>query len=199
MHPLSSTKSSSEPTMQRPPSKNFKDLWELKDFSDFTIVTGKQEFPVHKVVLAAQSPVFASMLKNDEQVKLTNKLEIKDCSEEIVRVFLQSFYTGNVSDDEKVFELFSLACVFKFEQLKAQLEQKCVNSLDDENVFNALELGNLYKSETLFEAAYKQVKAKIFSGLARDVLKVKPDQLKQIFEIIRESENAPTSEANKSQ
>lgn len=139
------------------------------------------------------------MFKNDEQVKLTNKLEIKDCSEEIVRVFLQSFYTGKVSDDEEVFELFSLACVFKFEQLKAQLEQKCVNSLDDENVFNALKLGKLYKSETLVEAAYKQVKAKIFSGLARDVLKGKPDQLKQIFEIIRDSEKAQISEANKSQ
>jgi BTB/POZ domain len=173
---------------QRLPSGNFHHLWELKGFSDFTVVCGNKQFPVHKIVLAAQSPVFAAMFKNDEQVKSTKKLEIKDYSEELVEIFLKCLYAGEVSQEgsQKALKLFGLAKKFEVEQLKSELEEECISSLNDENAFDALAAGNRYKSEALIEAAYDQAKGMIIGGLERGVLKDKPDQLKHFMEVIKE-------------
>lgn len=34
--------------------------------TDFTIMVGEHEIPVHKIILAARSPVFAAMLNHED-------------------------------------------------------------------------------------------------------------------------------------
>lgn len=162
---------------------NFESIWKLNDFHDFTVVCEGKEFPVHKNVLAIQSSVFASMFKNDEQVKSTNKLEIKDCVADVVGEFLKSLYTGEVGD-ENALELFSLAHTFDVEFLKKELEDICVSNVNEENALKAHELGKLFGSAALVDAAYDQIKETVIEALDRDILKQNPDQLKVIMGII---------------
>ena len=53
-----------------------------------------REFNVHRIVLAARSPVFASMFEHDLAEKNTNVVDIPDCTAESFEVFLHYLYSG---------------------------------------------------------------------------------------------------------
>lgn len=144
-------------------------LWTLKSFSDLTIVVGKKEIQVHKSVVASQSSVFAAMMMNDEQFKTTNKLEIKDYSEEAVEDFLRDFYTNEFESTGNALELFSLASNFNVIELKTVYEKMVISSLNEGNALTALKLGNLHESLPIVEAAFYKIK------------KIIPDPLKKSF------------------
>lgn len=63
--------------------------------SDFTVVVGNESIPVHKVLLAAGSPVFAGMFRHEgtKEVK-EKKVVIPDARAEVVKDMLQFLYTG---------------------------------------------------------------------------------------------------------
>jgi hypothetical protein len=165
-------------------TNEFKKLWELRQFSDFKIVVGTKEVSVHKCVLAAQSPVFASMLENDEQVKATNKLEIKDCNEEAVEEFLRGLYTGEIENEENNLDLFSLACTFDVEVLKTAYEGIVIKTLNEDTALKALKLGTLYKSDKIIEVAASEVKKMLPGEIKLEALKRKPERIEEIVEVM---------------
>lgn len=170
-------------------NSEFKRLWELKDLSDFSIFVGEKEFQVHKVVLALQSPVLRSMLKNDVQVKATNKLELKDCSEGAAENFLRYLYTGEMAEEEYALDVFSLACIFDVPKIKIEQEKIAIKNLNGENVVKALKLGKIYESTTLIDAAFERMKsiahASLQSIMSAD-LKENPERAEEIFNTIEE-------------
>lgn len=136
---------------------NYKKLWELKTFTDFTIVVGSKYFQVHKCVLAVQSSVFAKKLQNDKQVKATNKFVIEDFHEAIVEEFLRSLYTGEVKNRENALKLFSLACIFKVEELRSIYEKIIIQNVNKMNAAEVMEIGKIYNSNEIIEASWAEI------------------------------------------
>lgn len=164
--------------------KNFKAIWDLKDFSDFTIVAGSREIKVHKNVLAAQSSTFASMFKNDEQVALSNKLEVKDCSELAVEQFLESLYTGEITDSKNALDLFSLACTFDAKDFREAYEKMAIESLNEATNVKALVLGNSFNSDKLVRAAFSNLKEMYPDAIKSDELRNNPLRVQEIVDVI---------------
>lgn len=172
--------------LQGESEEGFNVLWRQRKFSDFTIVAGAKEFPVHKAVLAVRSPAFALLLENDEDVKTTNKVEIKDCSEATVEEFLRCLYTGelNEDNDDSKLDLFSLACTFEVASLREVSEELVLDSINKENAFKAFTLGNLYKSEEIIDAAFEVIKEAYPEGKFSEALKSEPHHVKGIIDAI---------------
>jgi BTB/POZ domain len=127
-------------------------LEELEESSDFTIRAGTKIFPVHKSVLRDQSSVLAMMFENDELVKATNELEIRNWSEEVVVEFLLALYTGQVVNEQNALGLFSIASELEVQELKPVFEKLVVKNLSEENADLSLTIGNVYGSTKIVEA-----------------------------------------------
>jgi hypothetical protein len=168
------------PVVTRARVNEFKKLWELKIFADFPIAIDKREIRVLRSVLAAQSPVFATLMMNDEQVKASNKLEIKDCTAEVVEKFLRSLYTGDVEDEENALDMFTLACTFDVEELKNAYEKIVIDNLDEQNALQAFKVGNLYKSDEIIDAAFGVIN-KMLPIELKDGLKQKPAEVDEVI------------------
>lgn len=167
-------------------TSNFKKLRKSSQFSDFQIIVGSKEFPVHKCILAAQSSAFTLLLKNDEQVQASNKIEIKDCCEEAVEEFLRCLYSGEVRNNkENVLELYSLACIFDVKEIREAYEGLVIKNLIDENALKVLKLGNLYKSEKLIEAAFGRLEKCFPEAITSDVLKTEPERVEEIVNTVK--------------
>lgn len=167
-------------------------LWETKKFSDFAVVVASKEFQVHKIVLAGQSSVFASMIETDEQVAVSNKLEIKDCSGEVVEEFLRCLYGSpiKVENYENALTLYSLASTFEVDELKLMLEEVLLNNLEDEHAIKALKIGNLHSAEKIIAAAFHRIKRKYPNDIQAEGLKHKPERVEDIVNEINRSKEA---------
>lgn len=167
--------------MTRKTKNDFKKLWKLDKYCDFTIIAGALEIPVLRSVLAVQSSVFADMFDNDEEVKSSRKLEIKDSSEEIVEEFVQCLYLGQIYLDSNALDLYNLACTFNVEDLKHAYEELAITQVNKHNAVHALKIANLYKSEKLGEVAWKTINLMLPDTLD-DRLKLNPGRIEKILE-----------------
>jgi Leucine-rich repeat (LRR) protein len=157
------------------------EIWETRKFCDIAIVVGSKEIPVHKSVLAVQSPVFSELFEKDEQVKATNKLEIKGCSEEAVEEFLHSLYTGKVTNFINALEVISLACTFDAQELKQVYEDLSSQWVNDGNALEALKVGNVQGSQKIIDVAFGKLKEKFPNEIKSDVLKKNPEIVEKIL------------------
>ncbi|KAH9397822.1 hypothetical protein TYRP_004149 [Tyrophagus putrescentiae] len=81
---------------------NQKSLLDSGELSDFTIVVGTTEIPVHKCVLSAHSPFFKAMFSHDcTKEAQEKKVIIPDVSIDAMKDFLQFIYTGYQVGDLK--------------------------------------------------------------------------------------------------
>lgn len=174
--PTNLTRESS--TSSNPSTDQYRKIWDYRKLHDFSIIVDSEEIPVHKIVLAIKSPVFASMFETDEKVNLTNKLEIKDCNYKIVETFFHSLYTGKVDSEDEALELFSLACTFDVSALKRIYEEIATRRIDKDNAMRALKLGNIFNSEKLVEAAFREIKLLLPDQLTEE-LKREPEKVEE--------------------
>lgn len=165
-----------------------KKLWETKTSSDFAIIVDQKEIQVHKIILSSQSSVFASMLEDNKQVKATNKLEIKDCNEEVVHAFLRSLYTGEVENDKNALELFSLACTFKVTEMQSIYKDIAIQNLNGENALKAFKLGTLYEETEVIEAAFAEIKKMYPNDIRSEALKHNPERVEEIVKYKKQIE-----------
>ncbi|XP_065061128.1 BTB/POZ domain-containing protein 6-B-like [Rhopilema esculentum] len=69
-----------------------------EELSDFALIVNEGKFPVHKFVLASESPVFKAMLYGPLAKKEQQEVEIVDCdSTEALEEFLRLIYKGEAS------------------------------------------------------------------------------------------------------
>lgn len=161
---------------------NYKKLWDLKKFYDFTIVAGGKKIRVHKNVLSVQSPVFASMFESDEAL---SKLEIKDYDENVVEQFLHSLYTAELGNEEHAMAMFDLATKFKIGELINLHEAVIVKNLNEQNVAKALAIGNLHKSDAISGAAFNMIQKMFPDEVQSEALKYKPEHIEEIIRFKR--------------
>ena len=96
--------------MTADPAKHREDLLERLDalrrketFCDVTVAANGKEFKAYKVVLAAASPFFLSLLENDMRERNEQRIEIRleEATASVMEDVLQYIYTGNVSVTEE--------------------------------------------------------------------------------------------------
>lgn len=134
-------------------------LEEKNKFSDVTIVSHNAkgdsslapvEFPAHKVILAARSPVFASMFEYNMQESSNNKIEVNDLSPDALKEMLTYIYTGRVSDVGNVaYDLLYAADKYQLDDLKTLCEQQLSKSLKVENAAHMLQFAHMHNTPML--------------------------------------------------
>ena len=83
-----------------------------ESFCDVTIKVKGKEFKAHRVVLAAASPFFLTLLTNDmrESNEQVIKIELEEATAPVMEDVLMYIYTGNVTfTDERAHKLFATA------------------------------------------------------------------------------------------
>ena len=77
--------------------QNYGDLLESGKFSDVVFVVGGRDFHVHKVILAAHSPVFAAMFEHEDTKEAKeNKVTITDIDADVIEELLGCIYSSKV-------------------------------------------------------------------------------------------------------
>ncbi|CAG9811145.1 unnamed protein product [Chironomus riparius] len=128
-------------------------------FMDFKIIIKDHEFPVHKIVLAAQSPTFAELFNVNPAVEYLNLVDI---SVETFEIILKFLYTDELPGDNgtNFLHLFSAAGQFKIEELKEFAAIKLINHIDAESALEVLNFSEKYEHEELRQAALNIMKNK---------------------------------------
>lgn len=95
-------------------------MFEDKEDCDVVIKVKETEFPAHKAILKARSPVFASTLRHEMKEKKTGIIDIQDCEPSIFSHFLCFLYCEelNTLSDENVFGLYTLADIYDIPDLR---------------------------------------------------------------------------------
>lgn len=147
-------------TISVPKSRLKDDLGKLLEnelFSDVTLVVNGGELRAHKNVLAARSPVFASLFRSNPDEEPT-RLTIPDVDYDVMRELLRFIYTGQPLDLSGVAkDLLVAADFYELNRLKVMCEDALCSSLSIENVVDMLKFANDHKAE--------QLKAEIFAWI----------------------------------
>ncbi|XP_074631184.1 kelch-like protein 12 [Acropora palmata] len=109
-------------------------------FSDVTVVVKGEEFQAHKIVLAAASPFFLSLLESQmkETTENTIKIELEEATASVMEEVLAYVYTGNASlTAENCHDLIATADFLLLPGLEAMAEDFLKRHLTVENcIFN---------------------------------------------------------------
>uniref|UniRef100_A0A146MBM3 BTB and MATH domain-containing protein 43 n=1 Tax=Lygus hesperus TaxID=30085 RepID=A0A146MBM3_LYGHE len=111
----------------------------LTDF-DLTMNVKGHEFKVHKVVLSAQSEVFAAMFRHDMKESSSNVVTIDDCDPTVFTEFLRFLYSKQVGKLSwtKYGELYRCADKYSVPKLKAVCSRAIRNELSIGNAADIL-------------------------------------------------------------
>ncbi|GIY28903.1 speckle-type POZ protein [Caerostris extrusa] len=98
-------------------------LYKERTFTDATIVVGEKQFHVHRVVLAAASPVLSRMFQSEMKEKADRSLKIEDSSAHAVGELVKYLYTGkaNILTVDLAIDLLYLADKYDISSLKKEV------------------------------------------------------------------------------
>ena len=161
-------------------------------FSDVKFVLSSKEsgsmaveFPVHKVILAARSPVFVKMFEHDMKESATNKVKVDDIQPNVFKEMLIYIYTGRVpkiGDENMAFDLLYAADKYQLDHLKSLCEQQIISSLKVMNAARIILFAHLHNAPKL-----KQIALRFISKNAMAVRATEEwEQVKQNPEILDE-------------
>ncbi|XP_016841032.1 TD and POZ domain-containing protein 5 [Nasonia vitripennis] len=137
-------------TYSRKMADDFFNLLEDENFSDITIVVEQNEIRAHKAILAARSPVFASLIMENSSVANcsgnSSTIEVKDVKPKIFKKLLQYIYTDKVDgiDSTIAKDLLVAAITYDLKQLKATCENILYNSIGIDNAVEILDIADQY-------------------------------------------------------
>lgn len=130
--------------------EDFGALFETQKFSDVTLSVGGKDLLVHKLILAARSPVFAAMFKHEMAESKQNRVTIQDVDYDVLREMLMYIYTGKSPNLESMAEdLLALADKYDLGGLKAMCETVLCSSITVENAANLLVLADMHCAKQL--------------------------------------------------
>lgn len=143
------------------------------------------EFPVHKVILAARSPVFAKMFEHDMLESASNKVKVDDIQPSVFKEMLTYIYTGwvpKIGDENMAYDLLYVADKYQLDHLKSLCEQQIISSLQVRNAARIIQLAHLHNAPEL-----KRVTLRFISKNAMAVRATREwEQVKQSPEILDE-------------
>ncbi|KAI4874676.1 hypothetical protein NFI96_034610 [Prochilodus magdalenae] len=130
------------------------ELLESDKFVDCVLKIDDQEFPCHRLVLAASSPYFKAMFLSDLSESNKREVVLKDVSPGIMGMILRYIYTSDINlTEQNVQDIFMVSNMYQipsiFSVCVSYLEQKMVLS----NCLAIFRLGLLLECHRLASAA----------------------------------------------
>lgn len=127
------------------------DLFLDGKFSDLTINVDGKLFQAHSAILAARSPVFEAMLRNEMKEKTEKTLDILDFDADVFRDLLWYLYTGKTKpmSVDLALPLLQLADKYDVKELKSELEEFLRSNISVAQVLNILVAADLCNVENL--------------------------------------------------
>jgi len=157
------------------------------ELSDFTFFVEKEEFPVHKALLAARSPVFFKMFTVDMQEKSGKMQEILDIGKEAFEEFLRFIYTGEVVNlEENVEDLLVLADRYEVSDLQKVCESNLLTNLNVSNAKEVFQIAHRYSCDVELKKASFDMLQTLFARLnisMPDEFIDKPAKVQQVVEV----------------
>ena len=129
-------------------------------FSDVTVVVKGEEFQAHKIVLAAASPFFLSLLESQmkETTENTIKIELEEATASVMEEVLAYVYTGNASlTKENGHNLLATADFLLLPGLEAMAENFLKRHLTVENCVSNYYFAEKYQCRGLKEESCKMI------------------------------------------
>ncbi|GBO34453.1 TD and POZ domain-containing protein 5 [Araneus ventricosus] len=120
-------------------------------FSDTEIRTSTRNFPVHKGILSARSPVFRRMFSHDMKEKNSGHVEITDFEDDTIHRMLLYMYTDSLEDlqFQSASKLYTLADKYQIMSLKSKCSSFLKENLCPRNVCDVLVLADLHNDDGL--------------------------------------------------
>lgn len=162
-------------------------------FSDVKLVASAKddskakavEFPAHKLILAARSPVFEKMFEHKMQERVTNKIKVDDIHPDVLKEMLIYVYTGRVpriGEENMAYDLLYAADKYQLDHLKSLCEQQIICSLQVKNASRVIQLAHFHNAPEL-----KEVTLRFICKNSTEVRATKEwEQVKQCPEILDE-------------
>ncbi|KAK0071888.1 hypothetical protein PV326_000700, partial [Microctonus aethiopoides] len=133
----------------------FKNFLTTSDLSDMTIVIDEKEIKVHKIILAAYSPIFLALFKADMSTESVNeKIIVTDIESDIMEKVIEFMYTGVIDpvlDFNVLLSILEVANKYEIIVLKELCEKKLSENMTINNVLKILERASLYGVPQLIE------------------------------------------------
>ena len=146
-------------------------LRRYQNFCDVKVVVKDKELAAHKVVLAAASPFFLSLLKSEmrESKEHIIRIELEEATVSVMEDVLQYIYTGNVSvTEENAHNLMATADYLLLPGLKTVVGRYLMEILTTENcVFNHY-FADKYQCVELKEKAREMINADFSAVMETD-------------------------------
>ncbi|XP_047525764.1 uncharacterized protein LOC125063390 [Pieris napi] len=122
--------------------------------SDFTLESAShKKFPTHKIMLCTHSPVLRDLIKSS----LTTDSMFFDIKDEIIELFLEYIYSGNIQDINKYESevLLELAEKFKLNNLYPLIETTIRKKVCIENALDIAKLSQKYQLKEVEKSVFK--------------------------------------------
>ncbi|XP_065224590.1 speckle-type POZ protein-like [Planococcus citri] len=117
--------------------ENLESMLENPNFADVVFITNGSNYPAHKNILAARSPVFAAMFrqKDSKNGKLKKiRINVTPMNEKVLRAMLRYIYTEKCEElGDLTGRLFEAAVKYGLEGLREICEQLLCENLTEEN------------------------------------------------------------------
>ncbi|XP_035231697.1 TD and POZ domain-containing protein 4-like [Stegodyphus dumicola] len=136
-------------------SRDMQTMYEKKDLSDFILKCDTTEFQVHKCVLSARSPIFASMFQHPVTENRENRVTITDIDACVLQQLLMFVYTGrtNALSYSMARDLYSAADKYAILELKEMCRQFMTSSLTTSTAVEILILADMHNDALLKSTA----------------------------------------------
>ncbi|XP_065838694.1 speckle-type POZ protein B-like [Oscarella lobularis] len=111
-----------------------------------------REFPAHKAILAARSPVFNAMFEHPMEESRKGKVEIDDISPEVFKDLLRFIYTGTVAEESlqtNADDLLAASDKYQLDRLRLMCEETLCSNLNSENAADVLVLADRHSGSQL--------------------------------------------------
>ena len=136
----------------------FNDLRLQKELCDVTLCVEDRKFPVHRAILAANSPYFRAMFTNGMKESQKEEIELKDVEADVFALIVQFIYTRNVPITiDNVFHLLSIADCFSVSGLTESCVEFLKSSLCIDNSLTILRFSKMYYRMDLETVAHKYI------------------------------------------
>lgn len=119
--------------------------------TDCVLKFDEEDIPVHSMILAARSPVFAAMFNHDTKEKQTGEVAIVDVAASAMEDILQYMYTGDIDNPttENVLPLYAAAEKYDITDVKKICSEFVLRNLSVEWVCDVIEFSELYRDEKI--------------------------------------------------